>query len=58
MTAARTVHVVVPDGITDPLRPSGGNTYDRRLCEALAQTGWDVHTRPVGGDGWPWPGAR
>ena len=28
----RTVHVVVPDGIDDPARPSGGNIYDRRVC--------------------------
>ncbi len=24
------VHVVVPEGIDDPARPSGGNAYDRR----------------------------
>ena len=26
------VHFVVPDGIDDPARPSGGNVYDRRVC--------------------------
>ncbi|MEA2136493.1 MAG: hypothetical protein QOC68_4402, partial [Solirubrobacteraceae bacterium] len=26
------VHVVVPEAIDDPARPSGGNTYDRRVC--------------------------
>ncbi len=51
---ARAVHVVVPAGIGDPLRPSGGNTYDRRLCEGLAAAGWSVRTREVTGD---WPGA-
>ena len=30
------VHVVVPEGIDDPARPSGGNTYDRRVCRGLA----------------------
>ena len=30
------LHVVVPDGVDDPARPSGGNTYDRRLCTGLA----------------------
>ena len=25
------MHVVVPDGVDDPARPSGGNVYDRRL---------------------------
>ena len=33
------MHVVVPDGIDDPPRPSGGNIYDRRLCEELARPG-------------------
>ena len=32
---AHAVHVVVPDGIDDPARPSGGNVYDRRLCDGL-----------------------
>ena len=30
------VHVVVPDGIDDPARPSGGNAYDRQVCRGLA----------------------
>ena len=46
------VHVLVPGGIADPDRSSGGNTYDRRLCEGLAATGWSVRTREVPGD-WP-----
>lgn len=46
------VHVVVPAGIDDPARPSGGNVYDRRLCNGLAGLGWDVHEHPVDG---PWP---
>ena len=49
----RPVHVVVPDGIEDPLRPSGGNTYDRRLCRDLAAGGWAVHAHTVAG-AWPW----
>ena len=48
----RTVHVVVPDGIDDPARPSGGNVYDRQACRALAATGWTVHEHAVPG-GWP-----
>ncbi|MGZ5403185.1 MAG: glycosyltransferase family 4 protein [Nocardioides sp.] len=55
MNQGRAVHVVVPEGIGDPLRPSGGNTYDRRLCEGLVATGWSVRTREVSGD-WPSPG--
>jgi glycosyltransferase involved in cell wall biosynthesis len=47
-----TVHVVVPDGIDDPARPSGGNSYDRRLCGELTASGWDVRQLVVPG---PWP---
>jgi glycosyltransferase involved in cell wall biosynthesis len=48
------VHVVVPDGIDDPARPSGGNAYDRRVCRALEEIGWPVHVHPVPGS-WPRP---
>ena len=34
------VDVVVPDGIDDPARPSGGNAYDRRVCRGLTAMGW------------------
>ena len=43
------VHVVVPDGIDDPARPSGGNTYDRRVCHELDSLGWSVHEHAVRG---------
>lgn len=43
------VHVVVPDGIDDPARPSGGNTYDRRVCRELGSLGWSVHQHAVPG---------
>ena len=52
--AVRTVHVIVPEGIDDPARPSGGNRYDRRVCDGLAATGWVVHEHAVAGD-WPRP---
>jgi glycosyltransferase involved in cell wall biosynthesis len=45
----RTVHFVVPDGIDDPARPSGGNTYDRKLCRGLISIGWAVDEHPVSG---------
>lgn len=48
------LHVIVPDSIDDPARPSGGNTYDRRICRGLAAGGWSVHEHPVPGD-WPRP---
>lgn len=37
------VHVVVPEGIDDPARPSGGNTFGSRLCRGLPALGWTVH---------------
>ena len=50
------VHVVVPDGIDDPARPSGGNAYDRRVCRGLAAIGWSVREHAVAGS-WPRPDA-
>jgi glycosyltransferase involved in cell wall biosynthesis len=53
------VHVVMPAGVDDASRPSGGNLYDRRLCDGLAARGLDVREHLVPG-AWPWPdpGAR
>lgn len=34
---------VVPAGIDDPTRPSGGNRYDQRVRDGLTGLGWDVH---------------
>jgi glycosyltransferase involved in cell wall biosynthesis len=48
------VHFVVPDGIDDPERPSGGNVYDRRASCALTALGWFVHEHAVRGS-WPTP---
>ncbi|MGA8044743.1 MAG: glycosyltransferase family 4 protein [Dermatophilaceae bacterium] len=42
-----TVHVVGPAAVSDPWRPSGGNTYHRMVCAGLAQLGWTVHERLV-----------
>jgi glycosyltransferase involved in cell wall biosynthesis len=50
------VHFVVPDGIDDPARPSGGNTYDRQICRGLTSLGWSVHEHAVPGF-WTRPGA-
>lgn len=47
MTAA--THFVVPAGIDDPTRPSGGNTYDRRVRDGLVANGWAVHMHEVSG---------
>jgi len=42
-----TLHFVVPDGIDDPMRPSGGNVYDRRVSAGLTTLGWCVHEHRV-----------
>ena len=52
----RAVHVVVPEGIDDPARPSGGNVYDVRICRGLAASGWSVGVHAVPGS-WPRPDA-
>lgn len=46
------VHVVFPDGIDDPRWPSGGNAYDRRVCNGLGTLGWSVHEHAAPGR-WP-----
>lgn len=51
------VHFIVPAGIDDPARPSGGNAYDRRIAHGLATAGWSVRLHEVPGS-WPRPDAR
>jgi glycosyltransferase involved in cell wall biosynthesis len=41
------LHALLPPGIDDPLHPSGGNTYDRRLLDGLTGLGWKVHEHLV-----------
>jgi glycosyltransferase involved in cell wall biosynthesis len=50
------VHAVLPNDIDDPRTPSGGNAYDRRVCDGLAALGWSVSEHSVAG-GWPRPTA-
>jgi glycosyltransferase involved in cell wall biosynthesis len=50
------VHFVVPAGIDDASRPSGGNAYDSRVARGLAAAGWTVHRHEVPG-AWPRPDA-
>lgn len=47
MSVPRTLLVAVPAGVADPGCPSGGNTYDRRVCEELGAAGWAVQVREV-----------
>ncbi|MFC4586990.1 glycosyltransferase family 4 protein [Sphaerisporangium corydalis] len=54
-TAERAVHVVLPGDVDDAAVPSGGNTYDRRACQGLAEAGWAVRETAVHG-AWPRPG--
>jgi glycosyltransferase involved in cell wall biosynthesis len=49
------VYVVVPADIDDPAVPSGGNSYDRRVCRELVAAGRTVHEIAVAGE-WPRPG--
>lgn len=56
MSARTPVHVVLPNDIDDPAAPSGGNAYDRRICQGLAAAGWSVREHAVPG-AWPRPGA-
>jgi glycosyltransferase involved in cell wall biosynthesis len=51
------VHFIVPAGIDDPRRPSGGNVYDCRVARGLAAAGWAVHLHEVPGS-WPRSDAR
>ncbi len=53
----RSVHVVVPGGIDDPARVSGGNRYDRAVCDHLRAAGWAVAEIVVDGT-WPRPDDR
>ncbi|MGY1835148.1 glycosyltransferase family 4 protein [Blastococcus sp. SYSU DS0510] len=49
------VRVVVPAGIDDPARVSGGNRYDRAVCDDLRRAGWRV-TEIAAEGAWPRPG--
>ena len=42
----RSVRFVVPEGLDDPARPSGGNRYDRRVMDGLRDRGWAVTEHP------------
>ena len=48
------IDIVVPEGIDDVARPSGGNAYDRRICRELTARGWRVRQHAVSGS-WPEP---
>ena len=53
-TPRTVIHAVLPAGVDDPTRPSGGNLYDRRALDGLRALGWSVVEHEVGGD-WPRP---
>ncbi|GAA2078052.1 glycosyltransferase family 4 protein [Pseudolysinimonas kribbensis] len=42
--AARALRFVVPAGLDDPARVSGGNVYDREVRDGLGRHGWAVRT--------------
>ena len=49
-----TVHVVGTANLSDPAKPSGGNVYNRRICDGLSTIGWQVVQHAAPGS-WPWP---
>jgi glycosyltransferase involved in cell wall biosynthesis len=51
MSGQRTCHFLLPG---DWDTPTGGYTYDRRLAQALRNTGWTVEPLVLEG-AWPWP---
>jgi glycosyltransferase involved in cell wall biosynthesis len=40
--------MLLPAGVDDRARPSGGNVYDRRIIAGLAERGWRVHEHVAG----------
>ncbi|SDJ03073.1 Glycosyltransferase involved in cell wall bisynthesis [Frankineae bacterium MT45] len=50
----REVQFVVAEGIDDPARPSGGNSYNRRVRDGLLAAGWGLRVDEVAG---AWPAA-
>jgi glycosyltransferase involved in cell wall biosynthesis len=56
MTTAPALYAVLPDGIDDAARPSGGNVYDRRVLRGQVSLGRHVIELAVAG-AWPTPDA-
>lgn len=55
-TPVRVLYAVLPGDVDDVTVPSGGNIYDRRVCQEMAAGGWLVHEIAVDG-AWPRPDA-
>lgn len=47
MSRGGVLRFVLPDGVDDPERVSGGNVYDRRVRDGLIARGWTVTTDQV-----------
>jgi hypothetical protein len=51
VTTGRVARFIVPAGVNDPERVSGGNVYDQRVRDGLAARGWDVGMAEAHDDG-------
>lgn len=47
MTSGPSVRMMVPAGVDDPRRVSGGNVYDRHVRDGLRDRGWAVETTEI-----------
>jgi glycosyltransferase involved in cell wall biosynthesis len=49
-----TLFAVLPSGVDDPARPSGGSLYDRRVLRGLSGRDWNLSELAIAGS-WPRP---
>lgn len=50
ITGVGSVWFLVPEGVDDPARVSGGNVFDQRVRDELTQRDWTVRMVPIGPD--------
>ena len=50
ITGVGSVWFLVPEGVDDPARVSGGNVFDQRVRDELTRRDWTVRMVPIGPD--------